>query len=122
MKTLVRPLRTKAEAINDDLMDDHATLNFNRRATDNNLPLGVLVVVIRTALIGVRAATVLLRLAGRHSAISPAGLLTLAPAGGPRVAGISAVFVSALLPPALIVVPVFVPLLMLVSFISVICN
>ncbi len=104
------------------LMNDYATLYFNRRAPDNNLLSGVLVVIVGTALIRVGAATVFLRLAGRHSAISPTGLLTLAPAKGSRVARIGAVLISALPLPALIVVPVLASLLMLVSFLSVICE
>jgi len=104
------------------LMDDHATLNFNGRTTDNNLSFGVLIVIVRAALVGIGAAAILLRLAGRHSAIAPARLLALAPAGRPRVAGVGAVFVSAPRLPALIIFAVFVPLLVLVSVISVICH
>src|SRR5215469_9160275 len=103
-------------------MDDHATLNFNGRTTDNNLSCGVLIVIVRAPLVGVGAAAILLRLARRHSAIAPARLLALAPAGRPRVVGVGAVFVSAPMFPALIIVPMLVPLLVLVSFISVICH
>src|SRR5215469_14797441 len=95
-------------------------MHLNCRTANDDFPLRVLIVIVGPTLVNIGAAAVLLRLAGRHSAIAPAGFLALAPARRARVAAVGAVFVSALLLPALIDVSVLVSLLVLVSFISMI--
>src|ERR1700751_2112229 len=62
----------------DHSVDVRSGVNLNRRTTNDDLPTLVLIVV-RASLINVSSTAVLLGLAGRHSAITPSGLIAAIP-------------------------------------------
>src|SRR6266481_3866895 len=123
---LVFSVWPQATAVDKALVNDvHATVNLDNRAPDDDPSTLILVIVVRTPLIHVGHAAVLLGLARRQSAISPAGFLSAIPTWRALVAiTVSAVFVSVAVLPALIVViiEVLVSVLVLLSLVPVICH
>jgi hypothetical protein len=100
-------------------------MNFNSGPTNYDLPTLGLIVVVRASLINVSSTAVLLGLAGRHSAITPSGLIPVAPSGWTLVTtAIGSVLVSRSAFPPLIVVIIemLVSVLVFVSLVPVICH
>jgi hypothetical protein len=116
---------TKLESQVSDLGNNvDAAVNLNDRAADDDPPTIVLVIVVGTSLINVGLAAVLLGLAGRKSAVSPAGFLTATPSRRSVVAvTIAAVLISvATLPALILIIELLVSVLMFVLLVPVICH
>jgi hypothetical protein len=85
----------------------HISVKMDRWTADDDAPLLVLVIVVGAALINVSAASVLLRLAWRHTAIAPASLLAATPSWWtPILVAVSAVLVPVAPFPALVIVKI----------------
>ena len=106
-------------------MDIDATVDLDYRASNDDPPCLILVVIMRTPAVSVAPTAVLLGLAGRQTAVSPTGLLPAVPARWALVAvTIGSVFVSVAAFPALIVVIIemLVSMLVLMTLVPVICH
>jgi hypothetical protein len=105
--------------------DVDATVNLNQWASNDDLSFLILIIVVGNALISVAAAAILLGLAGRQTAIFPAGFLAATPSRRPPVAvTIGPVFVPVAVFPApiIIVIGMLVSVVVLAILVPVVCH